>query len=97
MFQLLFDFSLMFPEVNDQALIGQWDKIEKKPFEMYQIDINDEDPIFNCDSELHSFFLYLKMLPTHKIKFKNAVKSFMVFSQVKRIIKFYLIFVHKVK
>lgn len=74
----------MFPSVNQNAFIDGWKKIETKPSEIYKIEIKDNNPMFNRDIDLHRFFLYLKMLPCHKIKFENAVKSFMVFSEVIR-------------
>lgn len=72
----------MFPQAKVNALIDGWRLIEKKPFEFHKIEIRDENPVFNCDLDLHNFFTFLKMLPAHKVKFLAAVDSFIVFSDV---------------
>lgn len=79
---MLYDFSIMFPEAKANALIDTWQSFEKKPFELHKIEINDADLIFNCDLQLHNFLTFLKMLPLHKVKFKAAVDSFIVVSNV---------------
>lgn len=80
--KILFDFGLMYPLVKTHALIDIWQHIEKKPFEMHKIELTEEDPVFNADLQLHNFLTYLKMIPAHKVKFTNALKSFLVFSDV---------------
>lgn len=72
----------MFPEAKANALVDGWQSIEKKPHEYHKIEIHDENPIFNCDLQLHNFLTFLKMLPTHKVKFVAAVNTFIVFSDV---------------
>lgn len=73
----------MLPQAKANALIEKWGSIEKKPYEFYKIDINDEHPTFNCDLQLHNFLTYMKMLPAHKVKFLAAVNSFIIVSKVK--------------
>lgn len=63
-------------------LIDVWKDIEKKPFELHKIKIDDEDPVFNFDLQLHNFFTYLKLMNAHKVKFANAMKLFLVYSEV---------------
>lgn len=72
----------MFPNVKSKYLIDEWQRIEKAPSEKYKFDLKDNDPIFHKDLDVHRFFLFLKMLPCHKVRFFTAVKSFMVFSEV---------------
>lgn len=80
--QILFDFQLMYPQSAAMQLIDVWQNIEKKPFELHKIKIDDEDQVFHSDLQLHNFFTYLKLLNAHKVKFLNAVKSFMVYSDL---------------
>lgn len=72
----------MYPDVNDKALIDGWTQIEKKPGEMFAINLTETDAIYHRNLDLYHFFTFLKLIPCHKAKFSNAVKSFMVFSEV---------------
>lgn len=76
----------MYPQINEKALTNGWKSIENKPSEKFNVELKDNDPIFHRDLDVHRFFLFLKMLPCHGVKFESSVKSFMVFSQVLRII-----------
>lgn len=76
----------MYPQIDENALTVGWKCFENKPSVKYNIELNDNDPIFHRDLDVHRFFLFLKMLPCHRVKFENSVKSFMVFSQVLRTI-----------
>lgn len=82
-FQILFDFKNMFPSAQENALMDKWKWIEKKPFECYKTSIAEEDAILHSNLQLHNFFTFIKLMPAHKIKFKTAVKSFMIYSEVK--------------
>lgn len=72
----------MFPNNNQNALIEGWKAIENKPSEIHKIEIKENNPMYHRDLNVHRFFLFLKMLPCHKVKFENAANSFMVFSEV---------------
>lgn len=72
----------MYPDITASALLDVWKEIELKPAEKFKIELKDNAPIFNKDLDVHRFFLFIKMLPCHRIKFESAVKSFMVFSEV---------------
>lgn len=72
----------MYPKINAQALVYHWKNIETKPSEKYKIELTENDAVFHKDLNVHRFFLFLKMLPCHRVQFKSAVKSFMVFTEV---------------
>lgn len=82
-FQAMFDFTVLFPNVDQQALMKAWVSIKKKPLELFQAKLDERDEIFHCDVELHNFFGFLKLFQPHKVKLITAAKSFMVFSKVK--------------
>lgn len=73
----------MYPDIDEHVLANVWNRIQKKPIQTLNINLLSNEPVFNRDADLYHFFTYMKMLPCHKIKFENAARTFMVFSDVR--------------
>lgn len=72
----------MFADSDHDALIKKWPSIEKKPFEMFQVNLDRSSNKYHRDPILHNMLTFVKLFPTHRYKFERAVDSLIVFSDV---------------
>lgn len=77
----MIDFEILFPEVDANALMSVWPTIREKPKTQLNVSIDSIDDYHKQD-ELHDLLTFVKAFPNHRTKFENAVKSFMIFSNV---------------
>lgn len=73
----------MFDEVDGQSLINAWPKIKNLPFTSHEIRIDlVKYPLCSKDENVHDMLSYLKLLPTNRVTIDNAIKHFIVYSDV---------------
>lgn len=73
----------MFENTESVQLIVKWPKVQKIPYIDYEIRIDGSvHPIINKSNDVLDFLSFFKLIPTHRVKFQNAVDSFIVFSEV---------------
>lgn len=73
----------MFSEIEPNALRDVWPNIKNYPFTSNEIYIDaSKYPICAKDADVQCILSYLKLIPTHRVNFDRAVKSFIVFSDV---------------
>lgn len=80
--QISYDFKVLFPEIDENALLNAWETIKKKPHELFQVKLDEKEGIFHTDVDVHNFFGFMKLFQPHKIKLITAIKSFLVYSEV---------------
>lgn len=81
-FQILYDFDLLFEHIDSASLISTWPTIKNKPYEKYNVRLDTDIEVPQCDSDLLCCLRLLKLLPAPRIKFENSLKSFIKFSEV---------------
>lgn len=72
----------MFKNTDHDALFKIWPKIEKKPFEKFQIKLDRLVDAYHRDEVSHSMLTFVKLFSTHKYKFERSVESLIVFCDV---------------
>lgn len=72
----------MFPDNNENALLDMWDKIEKKPVQVFNISLNAEVDAYHRDVMVFHMMTFLKLFATHKYKFERSLGALIVFSDV---------------
>lgn len=73
----------MFEETDSTVFLNSWPKVKNIPFAEHDIRIDSSKyPVASKDPNIYDFFTYLKLISTHRVTIENAIKSFMVFSDV---------------
>lgn len=73
----------MFPHANPNRLIETWPTVCDKPFVDHNIRIDMiKYPICEKIEEAYRFLTFLKLIPTTRVSFDNAVNSFLTYSDV---------------
>lgn len=73
----------MFEETDSTVFLNSWPKVKNIPFAEHDIRIDSSKyPVASKDPDIYDFFTYLKLISTHRVTIENAIKSFMVFSDV---------------
>lgn len=86
--QVLLDFGLLFSDNNgSDSLKTNWPLIRKKPFEAYNIELENKR-IYHKDDSRHDFLTYLKLFSTQRINFEKLVNSIFIFTDVSKLIFF---------
>lgn len=80
--QVIEDFKFMFRHIDHSALIDKWAGIEQKPGQLFKISLDRRVNVFHRDEMVHSFLVFLKLFPVHKIGYERAVNNLIVFSEV---------------
>lgn len=74
----------MFNEVDSQSLINIWPTIKNFPYTSHNIRIDlNKYPVCLKDGNVHDILSYLQLVATHRVTIDNAIKSFMVYSDVR--------------
>lgn len=81
MLKILKDFVMLFPDVDHQSLITKWPLIKEVPMQK-GISIDRNVDAYHFDMDIYDLLLLVKMIPTHKVKFEDAVRSLILFSDV---------------
>lgn len=73
----------MYGAVFADKLFEMWPGMKRFPFteKDIRIDLN-KHTICSKDDNIHDFFTYIKLISTHRVNFDNAVKSFVIYSDV---------------
>lgn len=74
----------MFDDLAGDALTKIWSTIDKKPSQIFKINLDNATDAYHRDDERHKFLTFLKLLPAHRTKFENAVDSMFIFVSVKK-------------
>lgn len=72
----------MYSEIDDDALKMKWPSIESKPLQLYNIYLDRNVNSYHVDKTVHNFLSFLKLFPTHKVKFEASVHALIIFSHV---------------
>lgn len=78
---ILADFTFMF-DVDPNALLEMWPIIEKKPYELYRIQLDRRNAEYHRDGTLHNMLTFIKLFSAHRYSFERSVSSFIIFSNV---------------
>lgn len=78
----MFDFGLLFKEIDDRSLFNVWPTIKHKPRELYQIRLDENVVESTNDEDILDFLHLLKFIPARRVLLLNAMKQFLVFSKV---------------
>lgn len=66
------------------GLFDIWPQIKDIPFKAKDVRIDiAKYPLCSRDDDIHFAFTYLKYISTHRVSFENAIKSFIVYSDVR--------------
>lgn len=83
LFQVTFDFELMFEHIEPNSFINKWPKVQTIPYVDRNIRIDEKTfPMVKKNGDIHDFLTFFKLVPTHKTKFGVVVDSFIVYSDV---------------
>lgn len=79
--QILFDFTLLFSDIDSEGLLGEtWSSIKTKPFNIFNVRVNQTFPL--QDDDFMNFIYLLKMMLAHRQTFEKSVPSFIKFDTV---------------
>lgn len=60
-----------------------WARIELKPLQLFNCYLDRDVAAYHEDQNVHNFLAFIKLLPTHKIKFESAVEALITFCDVR--------------
>lgn len=85
-FQVSINFTMLFHEVDANSMLSPWSTIRKKPRDLLKVSLEGNDK-YHMSDDVHDLLMFLKVFPTHRVKFESAVNSLMIFSNVVSISK----------
>lgn len=79
----------MYEHIESAQLISKWPQVRGIPYAKYDVRVDgSKHKIININDDALDFLSFLKLIPTNRTTFDNAVSSFMVFSMVSHIYEF---------
>lgn len=75
------DFRNLFESVDENAFKNTWATIEIKPLQ-FQISVETNINLFHQDKDIYNFLSFVKLFPSHKYKFDQALEALISFCDV---------------
>lgn len=82
-FQILYDFKILFPNVKENALKNMWSFMQKAIFNQH-VKLDQDDGITH-DETTTAILMLLKLFAPPRIALETTIKSLVIFSKVRLI------------